>query len=79
MIQGRDGLCFLLETLFAGWVGAEFRRQQLERDFAIQAGIASPVHLSHAPRTEWRDDFVGPNLLWRLCHSLPVTVLKDGV
>jgi hypothetical protein len=36
----------------------EQRRQDLERDIAIELGIASAIHLAHRARADQRDDVV---------------------
>ena len=34
------------------------RRQDLQRDVAVQLRVVRPIHLAHPAAAEWRDDFV---------------------
>jgi hypothetical protein len=36
--------------------------RNLDRDQAIEPGIAPPIHFAHAPRADEGDDFVGTEL-----------------
>ncbi len=49
VVQRGDGLRFTLEPGQVGRVGREGRRQHLERDDAIETGVAGAIHLAHAP------------------------------
>ena len=41
-----------------GRVAGEVRRQDLDRDHAVQARVAGAVDLAHAPGAQRREDFV---------------------
>src|SRR5437016_11390551 len=60
MIQVRDGFCFALEPLLVHRIRRKLRRQNLDGDTTLQPRITRAVHLAHAARTQWREDFVGP-------------------
>ena len=56
MIQRRNRACFAFEPRAQVGIGRQFRRQDLDRDGAIEARIAGLVDLAHAARAERRDD-----------------------
>ena len=60
MIQAGDGLRFALEPLAQFGTICKMRRQNLDGDNSIEAGIAGFVDLAHATRTDSGEDFVGP-------------------
>src|SRR5258707_6683351 len=66
MVEGAHGLRFLLEALEALRVRGRVFGQDLDRDFAGEAGIASTVDLAHASRPEEREDLVGTEACARL-------------
>jgi len=53
-----DGLGFSFEPITEVRVIGKTRRQNLDRDRAIEAGIARRVDFTHAPGTEGGEDFV---------------------
>ncbi len=55
----RDRPRFALEAVRAVAVGGDVRRQDLDRDRAIEAGVARAVDLAHAARADGRRRFVG--------------------
>ena len=55
---GRAGL--LLEAAQAVGVGGEGGRQDLDRHLAAEARVSRAVDLSHPPRSDRREDLVGP-------------------
>ncbi len=55
-LPGRLGL--QLEAPQPVGVGRERRRQDFDRDLALQAGVARPVDLAHSAGAERRDDFI---------------------
>jgi hypothetical protein len=60
MIQRRNRLCFLLEAPQPFRVADECRRQNFDRNLAVQPRIACAIDLSHAASTRRRNDLVGP-------------------
>ena len=54
----RQRLCFAREAGEAFAVGGEELGQDLDRDAAIELGIARAIDLAHAARTEWADDLI---------------------
>jgi hypothetical protein len=50
MIQGGENLSFALEARQAIEIECELRREDLDRDVAIQLRIARPIHLPHPAR-----------------------------
>ena len=58
MVQARDSLGFALEALGGHATIGLAGEQQLDRDFAIEAGVFREVHLAHATRSERGDYFV---------------------
>ena len=59
MIERREQLRFALEARHAVGVRRERRRQDLQRDVAIQLRVARAIHFAHSPGAEGREDFVG--------------------
>ena len=55
-----DRLRLSLESSERLRIGRELFRQDLDRDLPFQPGVSRSVHLSHAARTDRRDDLVGP-------------------
>ncbi len=55
----RDRLRFTLEAL-AHLGRSAVRRENLDRDRAIEPRVAGPVHLPHPPGADRREDLVGP-------------------
>ena len=62
MIERRRGAGFLREALHAVRVRGERRRQNLDRDVAIQPGIFCAIHFAHAARADQRLNLVGAQL-----------------
>jgi hypothetical protein len=52
VVEGGDALRLALEAGTELRVGRQLRRQQLERDLAIEARVARAVNLAHAARAE---------------------------
>ena len=59
MIERREQSRFALEARHAIGVRRERRRQDLQRDVAIQLRVARAIDLAHAAGAEEREDFVG--------------------
>src|SRR5690349_15772383 len=59
VIQRSRRLRFLLKSPEAFWVAGEGRRQNLDRNLAIEPRVARPIHLAHASGAGMRD-----NLIW---------------
>jgi hypothetical protein len=57
MIQRSNGLGFVLESI------RKLRRQNFDRDNAVQARIGCPVHPTHAAGADFRIDDVWSKLL----------------
>ena len=72
MIQARDNFGFALEALAQSRVAREMRRQNLDGYGALEARIARAIHHTHAPRAQWRGDFIGTeSCAIREGHSWP--------
>jgi hypothetical protein len=52
MTERREDLCFTLESREALGIERESVGKNLERDIAIQPGIAAAIHLAHATRAD---------------------------
>ena len=64
MIQRRNRPCLALKAL-PGFGRREMRRKNLNRNRAIEAGVARAVNLAHAACTDGGDDFIGAELCAR--------------
>ena len=62
MIQRRDRTRFTVEAVAQLRIGRELRRQNFDRDRAIEARVARPIDFAHAARANERDDFVDAKL-----------------
>ena len=58
MRQRGDRLGLALEARERGRIGGQVRRQDLDRDLAIERRVARAVDLAHAARAERGDDLV---------------------
>jgi hypothetical protein len=58
MIERREDLRLPLEAREPLRVGRQRLGEHLDRDLAIEPGVARPVDLAHAPLTDGREDFV---------------------
>ena len=58
MRQRGDGLGFGLEAVAHRGVRRDVIRHHLDRDVAVEPGIARPIHFAHPPRTKGSDDLV---------------------
>ena len=58
MIQRRNRLCFALHALFQFRRRRKMRKEDFNRDRAVQPGIRRPVYLTHTARAQRRLDFV---------------------
>ena len=56
--QATPALRLTLEARAAIRVVAQFRAEDLDRDRAVEAGVAGPVNLSHAPGADQPEDLV---------------------
>jgi hypothetical protein len=59
VIQRRDGPGFAVKALFRHWIVGERLGKDLDRDGAIEAGVAGAIHLTHAARTQRGLNFIG--------------------
>ena len=59
VIQRGDGSRFTVEALLGLSVVRQVRRQDLDRDGAVQPRVARAIHFAHAPCAHRRDDLVG--------------------
>ena len=62
MIERRDRARFALEAVAELRIGRELRRQNFDRDRAIEARVARPIDFAHAARANERDDFIDAKL-----------------
>jgi len=62
MLERRDEPRLRLKSLLTVAAIAKFLRKQLERDGAIEAGIAGAIHVPHASGPGDRDDHVWAKL-----------------
>src|SRR6266849_3711033 len=65
MVQAGDGPRFSLEPFAPFWLIREMRRQNLDRDDAVETGVARAVHLTHSSRAYSGEDFVRAQTLAR--------------
>ena len=69
MVQARDRPRLTFEPgAELGRLG-EVRQEDLDRDRAVEAGVAGAVHLAHPAGTERRLDFVGTKASTRREHG----------
>ena len=59
MIQAGNGASFALEPLSQFRTISKMRRQNLDGDNAVEAGILGAVNLTHPARANTGEDFVG--------------------
>ena len=52
MIERGEQLRLPVESHHPLGISCRVRVEHLDRDLAVQSGVARPIHLSHAPRTE---------------------------
>ena len=60
MVERAGGACLLLEAAQAVGVVGDGGGEDLHRDLALEAGIAGPIDVAHAPRADGRQDPVRP-------------------
>ncbi len=60
--QRSDGARLRMESPEGVRASTERFRQDLDRDFAAQAGVLRPIHLAHPARSERGEDLVRPEL-----------------
>ena len=73
--ERRDGARLLLEAAQAVRVRRQVAGQDLDRDVAPEARVAGAVDLSHAARTEGRDDLVRTEThAGTECHASPLSL-----
>lgn len=58
VVQRRDGLRFALKALPRLWIRRQPACQHFDRDDAIEARVASAIHLSHSASADGVEDFV---------------------
>jgi hypothetical protein len=61
MVQRGENLSFAFEAGEPVRIEGEHLWQNLERDVAIEFGVARAIDLSHAPRTDSGEDFTETN------------------
>ena len=61
MIQRRQHVRFALEAGQTFGIARERVGQDLERDVALQLGVARAIHLAHPARPERRENFIMPD------------------
>jgi hypothetical protein len=59
MGQPGDGARFAVEARLSIRIFGEMRRENLDRDDAVEPGVAGLVHLAHAPGAKQADDLEG--------------------
>ena len=60
MVERGEHLRFAMKACEAIRIGGERRRQDLQRDVAIELCIARAIHLAHAAGADGGDDFIRP-------------------
>src|SRR5262245_7414473 len=84
MVECGENLGLALKPREALGIARKVRRQDLERDLALQAGVTRAVDLSHPPCAEGADDFIAPEAGARvethvaLRRSAPASPGLDG-
>ena len=58
VVKAAGGLRLLLKTPQTVRVARDVWRQNLDRDFAIEGGLAGAVDLTHASGAKWAEDFI---------------------
>src|ERR1700685_4178197 len=58
VVQRRSGQRLLLKAAQAVRVAGNSERQNLEGNFALETGVASPINFAHAPRTKRVNDLI---------------------
>jgi hypothetical protein len=90
MVEGGEHLRFSAEPCDAITIKREGLRQDLQRDIAIELGVARAIDLAHAPFAEQGHDFVradasawgerhGNGWDYRGCGDFRGLVMKNGV
>jgi hypothetical protein len=62
MVQSRSGACLTLETLPRGF-RRKIQRKNFDGYLAMEPRISRLIDLAHAPFSDRRKDFVGPELV----------------
>jgi hypothetical protein len=60
MIQAGNRSSFALESLAQFGSVRKMRRQHFDGNDAVEARVASAIHLTHSSRTDSGEDFIGP-------------------
>jgi hypothetical protein len=60
VVQAGNDLCFALKPLSARGIRRKFWRKNLDSDCALQASVASAIHLAHAAGPERRQNLIRP-------------------
>jgi hypothetical protein len=63
MVQAGYHLRFTVEARTPDGVVSDAGRKNLDRDVAVQPGVARAIDLAHAASSDRRDDFVGPETI----------------
>jgi hypothetical protein len=66
VVEGRNRLGLVGEPRAEFWVIRQLRREDLHGDAALQARVARPIHLAHAPGTDQGEDFIRAEASTRL-------------
>jgi len=78
MVERRESLGFAFEPRDTFRVSRTRRRQDLDRNFAIQGEIARPIDLAHAARSEVVEDLVAAEACPReQCHGKGSLTQRD--
>src|SRR5512138_1991375 len=76
MAEGSGGARFLLEAPDAIGIERQPGVDHLERDVPFETGVARPVDLAHAARSQRRDDPVASDRGPRFQHRFRLLILK---
>ena len=79
MIERGDRPRFVIEALFHRGIARPLGRQDLDRDDAVEAGVASFVDFAHPAGADGAEDLVGPKASASAQrHYLPAFGSADG-
>jgi hypothetical protein len=79
MVQRRNRARFLFETPQSVGIMCQCLWQHFDRDITPEPRVAGAVHLAHAARAQWSEDFIWPEFgASGECHSVGVNYSLCG-